>query len=85
VEDGVVDPKRTVQIGIRGSMEPLWDFSYEKGMRVLHIEEFRKMGVSKVIEEVRQVIGKGPTYITIDIDALDPPMHRQLKSPHLVV
>jgi len=72
VEEGAVDPQRTVQIGIRGPMEALWDFSYERGMRVLHIEEFRKMGVKKVIDEVRQVIGKGPTYITIDIDALDP-------------
>nr|WP_319374872.1 arginase family protein [uncultured Methanobacterium sp.] len=72
VEEGVLDPLRTVQIGIRGSMEPLWDFSYETGMRVLHIEEFRQMSVLNVIDEVRQVIGKGPTYITIDIDALDP-------------
>lgn len=72
VEEGVLDPRRTVQIGIRGPMEPLWDFSYESGMRVLHIEEFRQMGVLKVIEEIKRVIGKGPTYITIDIDALDP-------------
>ncbi len=72
VEDGVLDPRRTVQIGIRGSMEPLWDFSYDSGMRVIHIDEFRKMGVVNVIEEVRKVIGNGPTYITIDIDALDP-------------
>ena len=72
VEDGVLDPRRTVQIGIRGSMEPLWDYSYETGMRVLHIEEFRQMGVSNVIDEVRKVIGNKPTYITIDIDALDP-------------
>lgn len=72
VEEGVVNPRRTVQIGIRGSMEPLWDFSYESGMRVLHIEEFREMGVSKVIKEIRKVIGEGPTYITIDIGALDP-------------
>lgn len=72
VEAGVLDPRRTVQIGIRGSMEPLWDYSYETGMRVLHIEEFRKMGVDKVIKEVRKVIGTKPTYITIDIDALDP-------------
>lgn len=72
VEDGVLDPRKTVQIGIRGSMEPLWDYSYETGMRVLHIEEFRQMGVLKVIEEIRRIIGKGPTYVTIDIDALDP-------------
>ncbi|MDO5836964.1 MAG: agmatinase [Methanobacterium sp.] len=72
VEEGVLDPRRTVQVGIRGPMEPFWDFSYDSGMRVLHIEEFRQMGVKRVIEEIREVIGRGPTYITIDIDALDP-------------
>ncbi len=40
VEAGVLDPKRTIQIGIRGPHEHLWDFSYQSGMRVIHIEEF---------------------------------------------
>ena len=72
VKDGVLDPKRTVQIGIRGPHEHCWDFSYEKGMRVIHIEEFYEMGINSVIKEVRSMVGNLPTYISFDIDALDP-------------
>ena len=39
VLDGVLDPERTIQIGIRGSAEFLWEFSYESGMTVLHVED----------------------------------------------
>ena len=43
VEDGVLDPRRTIQIGIRGPAEALWDFSYSSGMTVIHIEELYAM------------------------------------------
>jgi agmatinase len=72
VEAGVLDPERTVQIGIRGNSEPFWDFSYQSGMRVIHIEEFHQMGLAAVIEEARRVAGDGPTYISFDVDGLDP-------------
>jgi agmatinase len=72
VEAGVLDPKRTIQIGIRGMAEPFWDFSYESGMRVIHIEEFHEMGLAAVIEEARRVVGDGPTYVSFDVDGLDP-------------
>ena len=39
VLDGVLDPTRTIQIGIRGSAEYLWEFTYESGMTVIHAEE----------------------------------------------
>ena len=74
VEEGLLDPKRTIQIGIRGSMsdDDYYNFSYESGMRVVHIEEFFKLGVNKVISEARRTIGDGPTYISFDVDGLDP-------------
>ena len=74
VEDGVLDPKRTVQIGIRGPQNVFdgWDFSIENGMRVIFMEEFTELGVDAVIEEARRVVGEGPTYITFDVDGLDP-------------
>ncbi len=74
VEDGVLDPVRTVQIGIRGA-QPFtdgWEFSKQSGMRVIFMEEFTEMGVSAVIEEARRVVGDGPTYISFDVDGLDP-------------
>ena len=74
VEDGLLDPKRTIQIGIRGAQNTSegWDYSIESGMRVLFMEEFDEIGVDKVIEEALRVIGDGPAYISFDVDGLDP-------------
>jgi guanidinopropionase len=72
VLDGVLDPTRTVQIGIRGPAEYLWEFSYESGMTVIHAEDISPMGLSAVIEKTRAAIGDGPTYLSFDIDSLDP-------------
>jgi guanidinopropionase len=74
VEEGLLDPKRTVQIGIRGSMytNDDWAYSYETGMRVITIEEYFDLGVDAVIAEARRVAGDGPTYISFDVDGLDP-------------
>lgn len=72
VLDGVLAPERTVQIGIRGSAEYLWDFSYESGMTVIHAETFAEMGVAAVIEKTRAVVGDGPVYVSVDVDGIDP-------------
>jgi|TARA_B100000446_G_scaffold66785_1_gene63294 guanidinopropionase len=74
VEDGLLDPKRTIQIGIRGGQNFLdgIDFSLSNGMRVVFIEEFAELGVKNIIEEARKVVGDGPTYISFDVDGLDP-------------
>jgi len=72
VLDGVLDPERTIQIGIRGPAEPVWEFSYDSGMTVIHIEDFVEMGVKEIIQKAREVVGDGPTYISFDVDGLDP-------------
>jgi guanidinopropionase len=74
VEEGLLDPKRTVQIGIRGAQnsDEGWTFSLETGMRVIFMEEFTELGVEAVIAEARRVVGDGPTYISFDVDGLDP-------------
>lgn len=69
---GVLDPERTVQIGIRGPAEIFWGFSYESGMTVIHIEEVEKLGIAAVIAKARAVVGDGPTYVSFDVDGLDP-------------
>jgi len=69
---GVLDPKRCVQIGIRGSTEYLWEFSYASGMTVIHVDEVAEMGIPAVIAKTREVVGDGPTYVTFDVDGLDP-------------
>ncbi|WP_168879807.1 agmatinase [Rhizobium sp. P28RR-XV] len=72
VLDGVLDPTRTIQIGIRGSAEYLWEFSYESGMTVIHAEEVSGVGIPAIIEKARRIVGDGPTYLSFDIDSLDP-------------
>jgi guanidinopropionase len=73
-EDGLLDAKRTVQIGIRGAQNTPegWEYSLEQGMRVIFMEEFTEMGVKEVIKEARRIVGDGPTYISFDVDGLDP-------------
>jgi guanidinopropionase len=74
VQDGLLDPGRTIQIGIRGGQNTLdgIEFSRRHGMRVMFIEEFATLGMDKVIEEARRVVGDGPTYLSFDVDGLDP-------------
>ena len=72
VLDGVLDPTRTIQIGIRGSSEYLWEFSYESGMTVIHAEEVSGLGIPAIIERAKAIVGDGPTYLSFDIDSLDP-------------
>jgi guanidinopropionase len=72
VLDGVLDPERTIQIGIRGNAEYLWQFSYDAGMTVIHADEFARMGVDAVIKKALEVVGDKPFYISLDVDGIDP-------------
>jgi guanidinopropionase len=74
VEEGLLDPKRVIQIGIRGSLNvaDMWSFSRSSGMRVVPIEEFQDMGWAAVADEARRVVGTGPAYLSFDVDGLDP-------------
>lgn len=72
VLDGVLDPERAVQIGIRGSTEFVWEFSYESGMTVIHAEDVTRRGIDDVIAEARAVVGEGPVYVSLDVDGIDP-------------
>jgi guanidinopropionase len=72
VLDGVLDPERTIQIGIRGSSNMFWEFSHDSGMTVIYMEDFMRMGVAAVIEKARAVVGDQPIYISVDVDGFDP-------------
>ncbi len=74
VEEGLLDPKRVVQIGIRGSLYKRDDnqWAVDQGMRVITIEEYFDLGVDKVIAEARRVVGMDPTYVSFAVDGLDP-------------
>jgi len=83
VLDGVLDPTRVIQIGIRGSAEYLWEFSYDSGMTVIHAEDVARMGIGAVIERAKQIVGDGPTYLSFDIDSLDPAFAPGTGTPEL--
>lgn len=74
VDEGLLDPARVVQIGIRGSlyMGDMWKFSYDSGMRVMLIEEVEDRGWRTCIDEAKEIVGDAPIYISFDIDSLDP-------------
>ena len=74
VEEGLLDPKRVVQIGLRGTMydEEDRDFAAAEGIRLILIEELFARGVEDVMAEARDIAGAQPTYISYDIDFVDP-------------
>jgi guanidinopropionase len=72
VLDGVLDPERTIQIGIRGASNMFWEFSHASGMTVIYMEDFMRMGVTAVAERARAVVGDGPIYVSVDVDGFDP-------------
>jgi len=74
VDEGLIDPKRVVQFGIRGTtgFPDQWKFSYESGMRVIDMDECESLGPKGILEEIKRVVGDRDVYITFDIDALDP-------------
>lgn len=73
IEERLVDPKRFVQVGIRGPMygEDDFDFHREHGITVLDIEQVRSQTIEETIAAIRRVVS-GRVYVTFDIDAIDP-------------
>ena len=74
MEEGLIDPKRYVLIGIRGTAygREDWDYAASEGIRIIGIDEFHKRGVEDVMVEAREIVGTGETYVTYDIDFVDP-------------
>ena len=74
VEENLLDPKRVIQIGIRGTQydsEDL-DFANSVGIRVVKIDEFFDRGIQDVMAEAREIVGEKETYVSYDIDFIDP-------------
>ncbi|MEP3391438.1 MAG: agmatinase [Litoreibacter sp.] len=74
IEEGLVDPNRMVQIGIRGTSYNSEDIEWgeAQGVRIIRIEEFFDRGIKDVMTEAREIVGADPTYCTFDIDFVDP-------------
>lgn len=74
VTEGLVDPRRFIQVGIRGPMYGPDDFAFqrERGITVLDIDEVMRAGVDAVSARIRSVVGEEAVYVTFDIDVVDP-------------
>jgi len=73
INEGLIDPHRTVQIGIRSPVQrAVWDWTIGKGVTILTAEHVHDMGAAAVAARVRDIVGQAPAYLTFDIDALDP-------------
>jgi guanidinopropionase len=73
-EEGLIDPKRVIQIGLRGSRFSEYDiqFGYEVGYKIITFDEYEVMGRERALDVIRQVLGDGPIYVSLDIDSIDP-------------
>ncbi len=74
VEAGWVDPKRYVQIGLRGYWPGETEFAWqrEKGITSHFMHDVRELGISTVVERTIETVGEGPVFLTVDVDVLDP-------------
>jgi guanidinopropionase len=74
IEEGLLDPARMVQIGIRGTAYGTEDrdFAAAVGIRIFPVEEVFARGPEEVMAEAREILGTAPTYVTYDIDFVDP-------------
>lgn len=74
VEEGLVDPRRYVQIGLRGYWPGDVEFGWqrERGISSLLMHEIRDQGIAKIVDRAVEIVGDGPTYLTVDVDVLDP-------------
>jgi guanidinobutyrase len=74
VEEGLLEPTRVVQVGVRGTgyRADDFDWSRQQGFRVVQVEECWNRSLIPLMEEVREQLGSGPVYLSFDIDSLDP-------------
>jgi len=74
IEEGLIDTRRAVQLGIRGSLYGSEDRGAARalGLQLIPTEELLRRGVDEVLAEVRQRVGSGPVFLTFDIDFVDP-------------
>lgn len=74
IEEGLLDPKRVIQIGIRGSMYDGADIEWgrHQGVTIIQIEELFERGIKDVMQQARDIVGSNETYCSYDIDFIDP-------------
>ena len=73
IEEGIIDPRRMIQIGIRSPVDrATWDWTLAKGVTIVTGQQAQERGPAALAAEVRAVLGDQPAYLSFDIDCLDP-------------
>jgi agmatinase len=74
VEEGLLDTSRSIQVGMRGSIydEGDWNDAREMGFDLVPTDEVRELGIPRVIDRIRERVGDAKTYVSFDIDFVDP-------------
>ena len=73
IEEGLIDPRRTIQIGIRSPLHrDVFDWTIGKGVTIVSAEEVHETGPQAAAERARAVVGDAAAYLSFDVDALDP-------------
>jgi len=73
IEEGLVDPRRMIQVGIRSPLHrEIFDWTIAKGVTIVTAEDVHDSGPQVVAERIRSVLADGLSYLSFDIDALDP-------------
>ncbi len=73
IREGLVDPARMIQIGIRSPVQrTVWDWTLAQGVTILTAQEVHEIGPAAVAARIRTVAGTAPCYLSFDIDVLDP-------------
>jgi agmatinase len=73
INEGLVDPRRMIQIGIRSPVQrAVWDWTVGHGVTIVDAEAVHEQGPAAIAARIRAVVGAAPCYLSFDIDALDP-------------
>jgi agmatinase len=73
INEGLIDPRRTIQIGIRSPVQrAVWDWTVNQGVTIVSALDVHAIGTEQVAERIRNIVGAEAAYLSFDIDALDP-------------
>ncbi len=73
IKEGLIDPRRTIQIGIRSPVQrEVWDWTVDRGVTIVSALEAHEAGAATVARRIGEIVGDEPAYLSFDIDALDP-------------
>ena len=74
VEEGLLRPENSIQVGMRGSLYDSgdWNDARELGFELISTDEVREIGISETVVRIRERVGDAKAYVSFDVDFVDP-------------